>query len=667
MKDNDVRPISFDSFVGQREVIAVLRRVVSASRSSGRACGHLLVMGGPGLGKCLGEGTLITMADGHTMPVEQIVTGDRLMGPDGKVRRVLGTTTDVGPLYRIEPTKGEPWVCNDVHVLTLVNTNTSEVIDIPLNEYLNQSDAFQAKYKQFSVGVDRFEDTPPATTRPIDPYFLGVWFGDGTKAIVDRIGGPMIAKVAISKPDEEIRLLCMQQAEQWGLRMKTYDTHKKCPTYTLVADEGEASRWETNRLLQTLRNLVGPNVKIPDSYLRAPRADRLQFLAGLLDTDAEMVSNVFTISQKRKDWARAIWWLARSLGFFAAFRKRKASCRRADGSIFTGKYWVVSISGDTDQIPTRIARKKAAPRQQVKCATRTGIRAIPMGEGRFYGFELDGDGRFLLGDFTVTHNTSLAQVVANEMGVHMTATVCPAIKHRGELTALLTGLGPRDVLFLDEIHGLDRKLQELLYTALEDGVIDLTAGRRMVRLPLQPFTLIGATTHAHKLTGPLRDRFAYSFHLTHYNAEDLGAIAAATFSRLHLSATPAVVTEVGRRSRGTPRVANRLVRACRDFMESAGLQVVTPEVAGAVFEALGVDSAGLVEQDRAYLRALLERGVGIPMGVAALATQLGIERGVVEGVVEPWLVESGFVWRTKEGRVATPAAVTHLQHHPETA
>jgi Holliday junction DNA helicase RuvB len=196
---------------------------------------------------------------------------------------------------------------------------------------------------------------------------------------------------------------------------------------------------------------------------------------------------------------------------------------------------------------------------------------------------------------------------------------------------------------------------------MEDGVVDVSAGRRTIRLPLQPFTLVGATTRTHLLTGPLRDRFAYTFNLGCYSAEDLATIAARTARRLGLAMHEAAAAEIGRRSRGTPRIANNRVRACRDYAQSAGLQHVDRDVACEALAVLGIDALGLDANDRAYLRVLADAGK--PVGVGTLAAQLGQERGTIEAVVEPYLLETGLVRRTPSGRVATPAATAHLLSH----
>lgn len=278
-------------------------------------------------------------------------------------------------------------------------------------------------------------------------------------------------------------------------------------------------------------------------------------------------------------------------------------------------------------------------------------------------------GHLLLSGLAGCGKTSLAQIVANEMKSKLHVAVATAIEHKGELTALLTSAGPKDVVFIDEIHGLKPAMQEVLYTAAEDGVVDLSAGKRMLRIQLQPFTLVGATTRAHLLTGPLRDRFAYTFNLGHYSVPDLATIAWHTMGRLGIQHSGAfegdVADSIGRRARGTPRVANRLVRACRDFMQSAGEQALTLDICDATFHALGIDSLGLDAQDRAYLGVLCEHA-GCPVGVTTIAAQLGVERGVVESIIEPALMEAGLIQRTQKGRVALPAAVAHLQANPPT-
>jgi hypothetical protein len=371
----------------------------------------LAVSRSTGLGG-LAKGTPVLFGDGRARPVEQVRVGDRLMGPDSKMRTVASVKSGRSTLYRVEPVKGAPWVCNGRHVLTLVHSLTNAVIDIPLDQWTATHKTFKHNHKLFSVGVSNFQNSfTAAAARPIDPYFLGVWFGDGSRFLHNNESGLALNGVVISKPDPEILALCKEQARQWGLHVNICTSNgTRCPSYRLSADEakrGEGARgngrWKPNPLLRAMRNLLGTALNIPDAYLHASRLERLQFLAGLCDTDGELSDTTFVITQKREDWARAIWQLARSLGFYAGLKTRTAGYKKANGSFFKGTYWVVSISGDTNQIPTRIRHKKAPPRRQKKVATRTGIDVTTLGEGPWRGFTLEGsDGRFLLGDFIVT-------------------------------------------------------------------------------------------------------------------------------------------------------------------------------------------------------------------------------------------------------------------------
>jgi len=381
---------------------------------------NVFLSGVAGTGKCLGHGTPVLMADGRVLPVERVWQGDRLVGPDGRARTVLGTSTGWGPLYRVIPKKGGAWVCNDVHVMTLVRSSRGDgrPVDIPLDKWMAMGPSVRYDYKLFSVGVGAFEGAP--ADLPVDPYFLGLWFGDGTKATRALVEGG--EPLAITKPDPEVRVACDEAAAAWGLRVVVRGEAAN-PTLGLVGMPGAR-----NGLLDAIRDLVGTRMVVPNAYTRAPREQRLAFLAGFLDADAELSCNCFIITQKRRDWAEAIWFTARSLGFCATITTRTS--RSQDG--YEGIYHVVTISGDVDLIPTRIPRRQASPRRQIKGATRTGFDVEPLGDGAYYGFTLDGDGRFLLGDFTVTHNTYALNAWLDQRGrdgVAVTASTGIAATH----------------------------------------------------------------------------------------------------------------------------------------------------------------------------------------------------------------------------------------------
>lgn len=302
---------------------------------------------------------------------------------------------------------------------------------------------------------------------------------------------------------------------------------------------------------------------------------------------------------------------------------------------------------------------------------RTAVRAAKAG-----GWALD---HVLISGPAGLGKTTLAQVLANEMGGKLVITSAPSISHKGELAAMLTGLGDGDLLFIDEIHRLAVPLQEMLYTAIEDYRVDLFMGKggktgKAISVKLPKFTLIGATTHAGMLTGPFRDRFGIACQLRYYELADMISIVSRSAELLGIALDPDAAVEIARRSRGTPRIANRLLRRVRDYATEAaydgalvvyGAQIRSPAIvavnyaaAAGALDAQGVDSAGLDATDQSYLAKLVSTGSA--MGIEALAAALSAPRATLEEVVEPYLLQLGFISRTGRGRIATEAGIAHL-------
>jgi Holliday junction DNA helicase RuvB len=250
------------------------------------------------------------------------------------------------------------------------------------------------------------------------------------------------------------------------------------------------------------------------------------------------------------------------------------------------------------------------------------------------------------------------------MGVNLRHTSGPVLEKAGDLAAILTNLEPNDVLFVDEIHRLSPVVEEVLYPAMEDFQLDIMIGEgpaaRSIKLDLPPFTLVGATTRAGLLTSPLRDRFGIVQRLEFYSTTDLETIARRSAGILNLSMEDAGALEIARRSRGTPRIANRLLRRVRDYAEVEADGIVTGDVAGAAMDMLQVDPSGFDAMDRKLLLAIIEKFDGGPVGIESLAAALGEERGTIEDVVEPYLIQQGFMMRTARGRVATNNAYLHF-------
>lgn len=260
--------------------------------------------------------------------------------------------------------------------------------------------------------------------------------------------------------------------------------------------------------------------------------------------------------------------------------------------------------------------------------------------------------------------TTLAGIIANELGVNFRITSGPAIEKAGDLAAILTNLDEHDVLFIDEIHRLSRSVEEVLYSAMEDYALDIIIGKgpsaRSVRIDLPKFTLVGATTRAGALAAPLRDRFGIVSRLEYYKQEELEFIVTRAADILNIGIEQAGASEIARRSRGTPRIANRLLKRVRDFAQVVGNGVITADIADEALKRLHVDKMGLDRIDRRVLKCIIENYDGGPVGVETIAAAVSEERDTIEDVYEPYLMQLGFLGRTPRGRVATKLAYDHL-------
>ena len=265
--------------------------------------------------------------------------------------------------------------------------------------------------------------------------------------------------------------------------------------------------------------------------------------------------------------------------------------------------------------------------------------------------------------------TTLAGIIAAEMGQNIRITSGPAIEKAGDLASILTNLSDGDVLFIDEIHRLSRSVEEVLYPAMEDYALDIMIGKgptaRSIRLDLPRFTLVGATTRAGLLSAPLRDRFGILFRLEMYSPQELAAIVRRSAGILNVRADDAGILEIARRSRGTPRIANRMLRRVRDFAQIRAGGVITLEVARQGMDLLDVDELGLEKLDRAMLETMIDKFAGGPVGLETLSAMTGEDASTIEDVYEPYLMQLGFLTRTPRGRVVMPVAYEHLGRKPQ--
>jgi Holliday junction DNA helicase RuvB len=319
---------------------------------------------------------------------------------------------------------------------------------------------------------------------------------------------------------------------------------------------------------------------------------------------------------------------------------------------------------DPEALPDEELDRSLRPRRLVDFVGQRAVKdqlAVSIAAAASRGDALD---HVLLAGPPGLGKTSLAQIVAAELGVQFIQTAGPALERKGDVAAFLTALEPRAVFFVDEIHRLPRALEETFYPAMEDGSLPITvgqgAGARVVTLELPPFTLIGATTRAGLLTTPLRDRFGIQHRLEHYAADELTQIVRRSARLLEVQIDDGGARAIAERSRGTPRVANRLLKRVRDFAQVRGDGAITAPAAGAALDLLEVDHEGLDRLDREILRAICEKFAGGPVGLSTLAIAVGEEQDTIEDVYEPYLLQRGLIERTPRGRAATKRAFEHL-------
>lgn len=370
---------------------------------------NILLVLPTGAGKCLGVDTPVLMYDGSIRKVQDVKKGDKLMGDDSTPRKVLSIAQGKEELFRVTPVKGDSWVCNRSHILSLVNSETSEIVDISVDDYLKKSKNFKHLHKQFRTGVE-FEESK----LEFDPYVLGVYLAEGTHGLTQ-----------MTNPDEEV----IEYIENYAVENNIDIFHTKKENHSEIRF---SKNYDRSNVLNSIRKLCTSRKSrhIPKEYLTSSSKNRLELLAGLLDGDGYYHIGGYEIITKYDQLKDDILFLSRSLGL-AAYSSIKIG--RIKKLNFEGKYHRIFISGETDKIPCKVERKKAKPRKQIKSVLRTGFELESLGIGDYYGFEIDGNHRFLLGDFTVTHNTKTFVSIIKDLNEPTLVIV-----HRKELVSQIS-------------------------------------------------------------------------------------------------------------------------------------------------------------------------------------------------------------------------------------
>jgi len=377
---------------------------------------NILIEAFAGAGKCLGINTPVLMYDGTIKPVQEIKIGEFIMGDDSTPRRVLNTNTGEGELCKIIPTKGESWICNDIHMMSLHHELKKTIVDIPLNE-INVPKYSNGNFRYLRLqrsGVDF-----PDSKLNIDPYLMGLWLGDGKK----EDGSPTIF-VHIS----ETPILDYLRNIKYKDIVPKFNEYQENLLNVDLTTPNFNGRKVKNLIRNEFRkclNLDG-SFSIPQNYLINSRENRLKLLAGIIDTDGHLSKKYYEIISKYKSFANDLLFLCRSLGF-AAYISKKIGTIKSIG--FSGEYWRITISGSFEDVPCLLSRKISKPRLQIKSVLRTGFRSVNIGNGKYFGFTLDGNGRFLLGDFTITHNTSTIVEAVHLLPIDKSITFLAFNKH----------------------------------------------------------------------------------------------------------------------------------------------------------------------------------------------------------------------------------------------
>jgi len=686
--DKTIRPQCLSDYIGQTRVREQMEIFISAARSRGEALDHILIFGPPGLGKCITADSYILTKSGWTtlasllppqltahtavpkrLPVYNLAGLQETSHIySSGIQPTLRLTTAAG--FTIQGTFHHPiWVATPQgpQWKTLSEIKRNDWVAIARDMQLWQTPPRSGSYQLIpvyfhclgpaglvqKVAFLNWQITLPTTYSSDLAYLVGVIIGN---AYFDHLGNCYI-RTCHPQIIAKIKQL-------WGHPPQQVQQTLCLPAH-LMHKKGLSAK--------LLENLPAP-------ILQGPATTVAACLRGLFDVRGQVrPTSEIELTLPANQITTQIQLLLSNFGIIARRHLKQIRHQLYHKLFISGQDFALfqkHIGFHLKKLPTHLKVREtkenlpftqliplATPSSHPKIYWDRVVANLPTGPAAVYDFCVPHTHSFVANGF-YNHNTTLAQVTANEMKAHLRQTSGPILEKAGDLAALLTHLEPHDILFIDEIHRLNPVVEEILYPAMEDFQLDILIGEgpaaRSIKLELPPFTLIGATTRAGLLTSPLRDRFGITHRLEFYSHEELTHILTRSANLLQVPLAPQGALELARRSRGTPRIANRLLRRVRDYAQVRADGHITLEVAQQALDLLNVDTYGLDIMDRKLLKVMIEKFKGGPVGIETLAAAINEERGTIEEIIEPFLLQQGFLMRTRRGRLVTRSAWQHL-------
>lgn len=657
-----MRPTTLEEYQGQDKIRKALTFYIKAAKMREDCLDHTIIYGPSGLGKAQPMNTIIPTPDGNKK-LSEIKVGDYIYDRKGKPTKVLGVFPQgIINNFKVTLKDGRYTYCNDEHLWSYY-TSRGNLKTITLKEMMENGLKNNSGEYRYKIPLNKAIQYPEKDFK-IHPYIIGAFLGEGCTK--ERI-------LTISSETEEIPKY-ISSLLPWPNTCKRSNENNYSWFFALKNKDEYSYGSKTIKNVQTkhlFKDFIDEicvdayEKRIPEIYFYGSIEQRLSLLQGLLDTDGNIQNNQkgrFGISFTSTSYKliKDVQQLVYSLGYTTGkIGIDKRSYKYKNKNCF---HIHISCSEKEKEKLFHLQRKKEIAKQAMMQNKRihsydrvaiVDIQKMEEKEEMVCIYVDNFEHLYLTNDFIVTHNTTLANIIANEMGQELITVSAPILKTVDDIRNVLLSLEENQILFIDEIHRLPKRLEEILYFAMEDFAVDIDINDTKERMELTPFTLIGATTSRGALSEPLRNRFQISLELTPYNEDHLTKIVRKTFERLNMSISDVCAQEIAKRGRGIPRIVNGFVRRIADFAMIMNEGVVDEEVIVEAFDFLGVDENGLTEQDRRYLSTLMNHFKLRPAGIDTLCGALNDDKKTIENTVEPYLIQRGYITKTPKGRVLT--------------